>query len=410
MASSCDYLFSDGNLDLFLRQRIQQVSTDIGGMSSDYLLKVSLDDLSAHLTEKFHIQPIELLRDQTHIVSSGETKIDVSGDPRYGAHESPCLVDATFVEFAVPFTGDAFLLRLKPSTYNYNPPRAKLKGQELRFVYSRTDHNAGAIKTAFKDNIDSVAQFVEWGSGQVHSFNKKLPLEIRPLLEGRRQKFLKDRGLVEALGFPITPRPTEAQTYVSPLKRKPIAINKPTVAAGAFKPEPVLDLQQYEHILTVISNMVQVMERSPNAFKGMGEEDLRTHILVQLNGHYEGQASGETFNFEGKTDILIRADGRNIFIAECKIWKGAGVFTAAIDQFLGYAAWRDTKTAIIIFNRNKDLSSVIKQIPDLIKAHPNFKRQITSYLNETGFRFVLHHRGDKNRELTLTVLVFDIPT
>jgi hypothetical protein len=28
------------------------------------------------------------------------------------------------------------------------------------------------------------------------------------------------------------------------------------------------------------------------------------HFLVQLNGQYEGQATGETFNFEGKTDMI----------------------------------------------------------------------------------------------------------
>jgi hypothetical protein len=172
----------------------------------------------------------------------------------------------------------------------------------------------------------------------------------------------------------------------------------------------VLEQQHYEHILGVISSMVQVMERSPHAFANMGEEDLRTHILVQLNGHYEGNATGETFNYEGKTDILIRVDGRNIFIAECKIWKGANVFTNTIDQLLGYAAWRDTKTAIIMFNRNKDLSAVLSQIPTLASAHPNFKRQITDHKTETGFRFILHHRDDKNRELTLTVLVFDVPS
>jgi hypothetical protein len=37
--------------------------------------------------------------------------------------------------------------------------------------------------------------------------------------------------------------------------------------------------------------MVGVMERSPHAFKDMGEEDLRSQFLVQLNGHYEGQAT-----------------------------------------------------------------------------------------------------------------------
>lgn len=92
-----------------------------------------------------------------------------------------------------------------------------------------------------------------------------------------------------------------------------------------YRPEPTLTMDEYEHILSVISNMV--MERRASAFRTMGEEDLRQHFLVQLNGQYEGQATGETFNYEGKTDILIRADGKNIFIAECKFWTGpAGLY------------------------------------------------------------------------------------
>ena len=103
---------------------------------------------------------------------------------------------------------------------------------------------------------------------------------------------------------------------------------------------------------------------------------LRTHILVQLNGHYEGQATGETFNADGKTDILIRQDGRNIFIAECKYWIGVESLRKALDQLLGYAAWRDTRTAIIIFNRNMNTSAVLNQIPATIRSHPNYKRDV----------------------------------
>ena len=51
----------------------------------------------------------------------------------------------------------------------------------------------------------------------------------------------------------------------------------------------------YEHILSVISSMVDVIERSPRAFKDMHEPDLRQHFLVQLNGQYGGYATGETF-------------------------------------------------------------------------------------------------------------------
>jgi hypothetical protein len=44
-----------------------------------------------------------------------------------------------------------------------------------------------------------------------------------------------------------------------------------------------LDMQQYEEILSVISNMVTVMERNPRTFRGIEEEALRDHFLVQLN-------------------------------------------------------------------------------------------------------------------------------
>jgi hypothetical protein len=174
-------------------------------------------------------------------------------------------------------------------------------------------------------------------------------------------------------------------------------------------PEPTLAIDDYEHILSVVSRMVHVMERSPKAFRDMGEGDLRQHFLVHLNGDYEGQATGETFNAAGKTDILVRVEDRNVFIAECKFWVGPQSLTEAIGQVLGYATWRDAKLALLVFNRRKDFSAVAAQIPGTVKAHPNCKRQV-EYKAETGFRFILHHPDDKNRELLLTVLAFEVPT
>jgi HEAT repeat protein len=168
------------------------------------------------------------------------------------------------------------------------------------------------------------------------------------------------------------------------------------------------DLQQYEEILSVLSNMVTVMERNPKTFGRIEEEALRDHFLVQLNGKYKGQATGETFNKKGKTDILIRVDGENIFIAECKFWSGGKKLKETLDQLLGYTTWRDTKLALLIFNRNKNFSEVLKQISAVMKNHPTFTQEL-SYPSETGFRFILHHPEDKNRELLLTVLAFEIP-
>jgi hypothetical protein len=140
----------------------------------------------------------------------------------------------------------------------------------------------------------------------------------------------------------------------------------------------------------------------------MQEEDLRQHFLVQLNGQYEGQATGETFNFEGKTDILIRSDGKNVFIAECKFWRGEKAFNETLDQILGYVSWRDTKVAVLVFNRNRGFSAVLEAIRAALCAHKSFKKKV-DYTHESGFRAVFANRDDPNRELILTVHAYDVP-
>jgi hypothetical protein len=193
-----------------------------------------------------------------------------------------------------------------------------------------------------------------------------------------------------------------------PEVRRRLMPRMPKASTAPYRPEPVLSPDDYGHILSVISNMAHVMERSPSAFESMGEEDLRTHFLVQLNGQYEGQATGETFNYEGRTDILVRVNGRNVFIAECKYWGGPKKLTETIDQLLGYSSWRDTKVAVIVFNRQKNFSGVLEAIPPTVKVHPNFKREL-GQPSETEFRYLLSHRDDPNREMTLTVMAFDVP-
>jgi hypothetical protein len=229
-------------------------------------------------------------------------------------------------------------------------------------------------------------------------------------LQGRKSKLLQDNELADALGFPVRLRTGAPDSFKVPVVRKKLPGVQPAPVGHVPRADPYLETDAYESILQTIGSMARVMELNPKAFAEMDEESLRFVLLVPLNIHYEGQATGETFNYQGKTDIIIKVGGRNIFIAECLVWNGPEYFRRKIDQLLDrYASWRDTKTALIIFNRNRNLSIVLSQIPDLVKGHPNFKREVPSYKNETGFRFVLHHRDDKNRELTLTVLVFEVP-
>lgn len=74
----------------------------------------------------------------------------------------------------------------------------------------------------------------------------------------------------------------------------------------------------------------------------------------------------------------------------------------------GYATWRDSKTAILVFNRGTDTSTVLSGIDTAVKDHRNFKRAL-AWPHESGFRYVLHANGDVNREQIVTILVFHVP-
>ena len=130
----------------------------------------------------------------------------------------------------------------------------------------------------------------------------------------------------------------------------------------------------------------------------------------RCNGQYEGQATGETFNYQGKTDILISYEGKNVFIAECKFWGGEKLFLEIFYQLIDrYVSWRDTKTAVLIFNRNQNFTDVLATVETATPKHRCFKSSLGKS-SETIFKYLFHQSEDTNREIQLTIMVFNVPT
>ena len=138
------------------------------------------------------------------------------------------------------------------------------------------------------------------------------------------------------------------RTFSVPSVKKKV-VPKPVVPPIAGPPEPTLDQETYEDVLRVINDTGKVMERLPSTYANKDEEALRDHLIMVLEPNFEGSTTGETFNRAGKTDILIRHENSNVFVAECKFWAGRQKHLATIDQLLTYLTWRDSKTAVICF-------------------------------------------------------------
>ena len=403
------YLFSDASWHDVERNQLQEMRKAVEGMDGNRLLNTSVDDLTSYFEQKFQIEIPTLLTDEI-VVDQREAKIDVSRDTnRWITDRSrPFHITGTEIEVEIPFTGETDAFKIQPTSYTMNPPRGEVRGNALVLRIVGADLNADGVRSEIDRIVNQIQNHLSTLRTNAAGLMAQLPNQARSAIESRRQKLLADRNLVGGLGLKMKERPRTQQTFVAPEVRKKIAPTLPAASSTPYKPEPTLSNADYEHILGVLQNMVEVMERSPSAFITMDEESIRSHFLVQLNGHYEGQATGETFNYEGKTDILVRSEGKNIFIAECKFWSGPKMLTDTISQLLGYTSWRDTKVAVVVFNRNKDFSRVLAAIPETAKAHANFKRELAGS-TETVFRYCFAHKDDKNRELFLTILAFDVP-
>jgi hypothetical protein len=397
-------------LDVLADQK-RQIKQKIQSLEQDYVLNSSENDLVAWLVSEFSLDVPAIDEPGIH-VDYGEKQIDVSRDPMRMIMDRgrPFYVAGTQVTFIVPFTGDASYFDIQPQNFTCSTGRstAVVVKNEIHFAYLGTNLDAERAKQEFQNELQLLKQNLQNLKSAADQRNGELGQEVREQLRQRKEKLLRDAQMAASIGYPIKRRDGVPTAYAVPVQKRRPKIERPPSSSGPFQPEPVLAMEEYENILGIIRNMVRVMEQSPKAFETMGEEDLRTHFLVQLNAQYEGRATGETFNFQGKTDILIRVDGRNVFIAECKFWGGEKQFFETIDQLLSYLSWRDTKAAVLIFNRNVNFSEVLRKIAESGAKHSCHKRTLQT-TDESTFRYVFHQTNDVNRELSLSVLAFDVP-
>lgn len=408
MTRSC-LLFNGVSIYDVIEGQKKGVEEGVQELDANYLLNVSEEDLIACLVNQFRLD-VPVLNEEGISVESGEAQVDVSRDPmRFIDDRSrPFYLPGSRTTIIIPFDGAPGLLGVRPSTFTTTLPVADVTGHQILLTYESAEANAEAIKHEYGRTVQEIKTNLRWLSESVDPFNRGLESLVRQKVAERKTRLLAHAGMVAALGLPMRKRGGVPTTYAVPVARRKPIIERPKASAAPFQPEPALAQEEWENILSIIKNMVAVMERSPGAFESMGEEDLRTHFLVQLNGQYEGQATGETFNSQGKTDILIRAEGRNVFISECKFWRGRKELLAAIDQVLSYLAWRDTKAAVLVFNRNVNFTDVLSEIASTACAHKCFKRAL-GQKDETDFRYLFHQPDDANREVHLAILAFNVP-
>lgn len=400
--------FSEHDLSEYLADRAKQLRGQINSEDKNYILNVNVGSYISHLVDRHSVDVLKIDFDGIS-ASQHERPVPAEEFPEtFNVFRGKSYLRQV-IAFHLPVSGDTSLLAYHPDRWQPYYPEITIDRDEIcieRVVFSQTpeqirselDHEVRALKSNYEFLVQQIAEF-----------NQQLPQTAEQCIRDRKQQLLEQDQVLAAIGVPIKKPDNLPQTYSvpTPQARKSVA-PRPVVNDKSFVPDPTLDQQTYQDILQTIHDVGKVMERLPSTYRDKGEEALRDHFLLYLEPRYEGSATGETFNMSGKTDILIRHLNSNIFVAECKFWSGQKAFLETIDQLLGYLTWRDSKAAIIMFVRNREIVPVIQAVKNAVPTHGNYLGFVGER-EDSWLSYRFHLNGDPNREVHLAVLLFHIP-
>lgn len=376
----------------------------IATMSNADVLSKTVDEWIADFLEEYASPEIPVLDTSriTRTEEQGQVRAHPSPNPKFST--AP-MVPGLIHHMHVPYTGNRNFFFYQPDGWPDDFPGAAILAHDLVLAIGGAWYTPKDIEDAIDRRIAEIERALQVWRSDAERFRDGFPGMVRPMLEKRRQTAEAESQTATGLKYPLKPNPNAPQTHVVPAIRRKIT---PAPLPAASSPDPTLLEANYQHILSVIENMTKVMERSPAAFATMEEEHIRFHYLVQLNGQYDG-VTGEAFNFQGKTDILVKQGNHNLFVAECKFWGGAKALHETVDQLFGYVTWRDTKTAVIIFVKARQ--SFTAMVEAAVKAMAEYPHVVGNPAKEgeTRYRYTLRLPNDPQRRITITLMLFDMP-
>jgi len=298
---------------------------------------------------------------------------------------TPTYKTAQRITVKLPYEGPKQMLKVLPKSHTTHLPQADRVTDSyiifnVDFFSNETD--ADEVQDKIDKRISEIKSYVSKANGSIRSLNDHLETKARAAIDRRREQVEAANDIMDELGVD---RDTETPTgYVKPKKKRDIDI---TTTTDDGTSHDVLPDTTFRNILEIVDDFGVSLERSAPTVRSLDEESLRDLFLNAINTHYDGLATGESFNHNGKTDIHLRHNNENLFIAECKFWKGPQGYLDTIDQLLNNLTARDTHATAIIFSRRQDFTAVQDKIQQTTADHDNYGTTLTTFTDHNVYRF-----------------------
>lgn len=401
-----------------------QLEKEIEEYTQEYILNVDFNELIPCLFEKYQITPLQCLIEEKNLDT---VEMDLSG-ALFPKDVTPAIRPTSFYKrdlykIYVPFTGDVRLLKVSPIPRSPIaiirrdglPDNTWKTHKENEVIFSIIDfHNdIKRVQAEISHALSCLEQNSTMINDEAHKYNNSLKELTHTLLKKRKEIILKKISDIKLLNIPLRKSRHIPETFaISPTKKVKLLLPEIKAAKQEVNLTPTLLEASYKSIIDDIFIIGRQIEKTPSIYKDKSEENLRDLFWLLLEFNYtfdlKFSTTGETFNKVGKTDLLIKYNGENIFVAEMKFWRGKSTLHPTIDQILKYLTWRDSKSSIIFFVDNKEVGAAWQDIISHVKDHQQFIS-----CNETNFN------SDKltcklkipntDAETTLTILLFHFP-
>lgn len=398
-------LFHTGHLASALHKTAQDMAKHLHGWDPDDLLNTPVEDVVERLVDMGSVRCPALLTEQAWMPDATEVKQEFT---QFGERYTRTVTRLVLV---IPYEGERVVFTMRANQGTFTRPQVlELGDNELRLAVDGLSKDSARVRAQFDEQIHAIQQHLTWSRAQIDQHNHQIKDDVPGMVAQRREQLLAVRNMQAEIGYPIHRR-ADADTYAVPIRRRTVRPTRQPAAShrASFKPEPAMAEQDYQAALRVLRNQRNALERSPSLAAQFKEEEIRDILLIGLNAQFEGDAGGELFNGRGKTDILIRVGDRNIFIGECKVWAGPKTMDEALDQLFSYLVWRDTKAALLLFIRTKNVTAAIDKAITKIEEHPNHKRSSLRH-GDDQFEFTMRAQDDPEREIHLALIPFALRT
>ena len=390
----------------FTQQLIDKIKNEIENKGKEYILGVDEDEFKEYLVDRYALEPLIIDYESEVIDEPMVSKEWMDSNRYYGEKYQSEVLNFTI---RYKFTGSSELFRVQPSSWivTYTEIYVNEHDNTVTFSFKLYNKDPEEFKRTKNDAQRSAFANLENTNHAATNWMKSLPGTVHSLFQKQKNKYLQENDFFTAINVKVNK--DTSSVFTAPTIKKKV-IPQPAVSKQKeFSSEPMMAKEMYDDILKVIYDLGKSMEKKPSTYKDKDEEGLRDQFLLVLETRYDSTtATGETFNKNGKTDIILKyaKDGSNLFVAECKFWHGESEFHKAISQlFDRYLTWRDSKAALLLFVTNKDFTNVIDTIKRTTPNHPCFLKS-AGKRGETSFSFHFHLPQDKDKIVFFEIIAF----